>query len=340
MFNKRLVFVAPLFYLVLSQPAIASSKLIKQYKQAEKKQLVIKAKRDQHIHEKLKRIAAKPQQKMIKLVEARKPGLVAKLRRQAHQIQKLNIPSKLKSKKVKQLLTPYQSLFKDVAREMKGEAVYMQKSIKGLFKDLGCLFDKYLNIYCQDNSQPDVQIVEDLAFTPGFDDSEWSLSSALIGFGDATANESTGHLETISEAIDAGTHSAMAGMVQTFSVPPQMDRVKVNSTLEVDYSMISFAIFGITWGTSEGYLNVYGDNSYKCQAGHLFSSLIAPVLYFATDFGEEVKTLTCEFTPNPDGGDYVVASGVRSVTAAALPAATIAETSADVREIQVQFIYE
>lgn len=86
--------------------------------------------------------------------------------------------------------------------------------------------------------------------------------------------------------------------------------------------------------------NVYGDNSYKCQAGHLFSSLIAPVLYFATDFGEEVKTLTCEFTPNPDGGDYVVASGVRSVTAAALPAATIAETSADVREIQVQFIYE
>lgn len=328
-----------LFVASFASIGFSSNKQLKQnYERAAEKRWVLE---QASAYERFKSVelrAKKYRQEVMKEASGVYSQELKEIKKALRELHSSRLTSKQKSTKAKQIVQDYQYVYKNLATSFRHLALPFQNEMRPYLRGLICRYDAFFNVFCADRAAEESPMGEEQIFTAPFGDEEEFMTALLLGFGQADANRYSGFVKTEATAVDAGSHYAKAGVLEVLDVPAGVARVKITTTLNSQHSLLAFAIVGVTGGESKGYLDVYGDNQFVCTKTSLLGWVMAPVLFYAANSGDLTRTLTCEFTPAADGGEYVVASGTLSSVFAALPAATIAETDGEITEIKVEFL--
>lgn len=179
----------------------------------------------------------------------------------------------------------------------------------------------------------------DEIFQAPYSDRETSLSNMIIASSSAEANVSTGTVKVTGLAVDAGGGSAKAGILQFFTPPSNLDKIRVSAKLRYEYNLFLLAVLGFAYGSTDIYLDVHGPRGAECSDDINTAWMIAPLIFWGTAEGEGTVTVSCDFEPSSqdEGSEYIVATGVTNFNLGTLIGGSTARTSAEVQNIKVKY---
>ena len=269
-------------------------------------------------------------------------GLYLKLQKSAESIVKSRMSQKEKDKKIKQLLAPYQSLFKKTMANVRVNEDRYLKQIAGIFRmNPKQLILELVWAIIGISEQPDDNPIGNstLSFEAPYAFPELQDSAHVLAFGNVTANTQSGTFSNHAFAIYAGVHLTKAGFSEYFEVPSSVSTVRAESTVNViDYTAKAIGLLGVGGGSIDTYLEVVSGGQLKCSSQQNISFLFAPLLWFMEDEGSQLTTLSCQFNPGSNGGNYVISSGAKASAYGALPGGSRADVHGEVIEMKVRLI--
>ena len=278
------------------------------------------------------------QMKFLKSLDELSPGASKKIKLSLEKISKLKISNAKKYQLAQRELLPYQRLFGMAARKNSATLNQMKRFLNKIFPLIE--FSEILTGVFESVLRTDPEIVDDIYYSPAYSghlDYKVGTGTGVLTKS-ISVDETTGKVDGGYAGVYLGHSYVKGGVTEVFHVPAGTNRVKVSATINSDYTLFNLALVGVGSASASSFIQVFGDNKFKCEESAEMASIISVLANAQEVVGETTHTLTCSFTPDRLGGDYVLTGGLEGSAFGALNGMSAGLFDGVVEEMRVEFV--